>query len=781
MDGELDLHALLRSYLPDWPADAGESDPARALLEASTPLFERTDALIGRMMEKHRAVFLDMLAGENQPGRPACGWVRLLPAPDAATRVLPAGTRFVAETGGTVETAHAVCLSANRIERIELVEPAKSLRLTVPAMEDGSFPSLCPGDRAAGQSRQTVWRAVFADGFFAGAPFLLRPAPVCGEPCEWTLQSADGTETLLAKPEEGGVCLSPVDQNVGHAGETIVEGNIPASFRVSAEPCAAVLPACERPPDAVLVEENPADGDDFMPFGDRLQLESCCYLACDALFGRVSSVIEAGFALSLSERAFGMELLDQTEPEYRLVMRRMPEQYKPPVYHAVPQQVVWEYWNGQVWTALPGCERQTGLFAQAGAERARLKFSAPKDWERIELQGRNAFWLRLRLKRADDCYGLPCRQMVPRVRGLTFRAGELLLEPRETRLDGDGALDGLPTTRPPVMYWKLACADPIQLLWCVEDAAEEACSTPQWEYGLADGSFRPLAMADGTGGLRRTGTLAPSFPAAFARSLHFGESGFWLRVWNPPQTRGALYSHAVWARAEQMGDVPAGALQPWEQVEGLAGAAILGAFGGDTPPETDEQARRRAGHGLYHQFRAVTAEDVSILLRDAFREVAFVTCGHTDLGALRVAVLLRDNRQTVFEQIRERMERFLKDRLPLGVGRTEITEPDQAKVCAAVAVAGIAPQDWPMAEADLQQAFEAYLDPLTGGGGGGWPLGVRPTERQVADRLDQALRKAGGWVETCRLFVEEPEAGQTWCAVAAGELYARRCEEKGAE
>lgn len=135
MNGEQDLHALLRSYLPDWLVDAGEGDPARALLEASAPLFERTDALIGRMMEKHRAVFLDMLAGENQPGRPACGWVRLLPAPDAPPRVLPAGTRFVAETGGTVETADAVCLSANRIERIELVEPAKSLRLTVPSAD----------------------------------------------------------------------------------------------------------------------------------------------------------------------------------------------------------------------------------------------------------------------------------------------------------------------------------------------------------------------------------------------------------------------------------------------------------------------------------------------------------------------------------------------------------------------------------------------------------------------------------------------------------------------
>ena len=782
MDGEQILRALIRSYMPDWDFDAREDDPAWALLCASLPLFAHTDALMQRMMEKHRAVFLDLFGCENRPGQPAGGWVQLLPAPDAPPVLLPAGTRFAAENGCAVQTARPVWLSDNRLEQIVLVEPASSLRQVVPHAADGSFPVLCPGDCAAGEEQRVVWQAVFADGFFSGAPVQLRPAPVLGDGCVWTLQSADGSETLAAKQTDAGVALSPLRQSAGHAGEIRIEASCPSGGgAVGSQQCQVVLPACECPPDAVVVEELPADGDDFAPFGDRLQLESCCYMACDTLLGRAAAVIDAAFSVSFTERTFGMELLDQPEPEYRLVMRHMPASYKPPMYHAVPQQAVWEYWNGQDWNLLPGCERLSGLFAQARTERVGLRFTTPVDWARAEVQGRAAFWLRLRLKRADDCYGLPCRQMVPRIQNLTFRADEALLQPQQTRLSGQDALDGLTADQPPAAYFKLSSAGPMQLLWRAEHEDEDRSAVRRWEYGAADGGFYPLAATDETVGLRCTGTLTLDFPAAFARSQHFGQNGFWLRVWNPPRRQGALYCHAVWAQAEQMDCVPEGGLQPWRQTEGLSGAVLLGAFGGGLPPETDEQTRLRAAHGLVHRSRAVTADDLSLLLRDAFREIASVACARTETGTLRVAVLLRDGRPPVWQQAREHMERFLAAHLPLGVGPVRITAPDLAVVHASVSVAGVAEQDWPAAKLRLEQDFCAYLNPLTGGAGQGWPLGVLPTARQLEARLNEALRETDGWVESCRLFTERPEGGQAWCRVAAGRLYAALCERKGAE
>ena len=62
--------------------------------------------------------------------------------------------------------------------------------------------------------------------------------------------------------------------------------------------------------------------------------------------------------------------------------------------------VAWEYWDGSAWTAIPGLtDGTTNLLATAGTNN--VNFTPPGDWARTTVNGKDAYWIRLRCTTAN--------------------------------------------------------------------------------------------------------------------------------------------------------------------------------------------------------------------------------------------------------------------------------------------------------------------------------------------------------------------------------------------
>lgn len=747
--------ALCAAFLPDWRgADSPETDIAAALLRAYLPLWARTGTLVERMPEKQADYLFGLFGCTARPGQGARGMLRLLPAPDAAPCRLAAGTKFADETGVQFTLDQPALLSANFVRQVVGTAPRQGRRADWTPRGDGAWPVLNFGEGAGVPAPPCVLSLNFADGFFCAGSFALQKRDLPDD-AAWTLRRDGQSVPLEAAAAQGALVLHlPVGEAPAFDGPCAIEARWPVNGGVRrALPNELALPAVTRPAEQVWNDEQPADRDDFLPFGERLQPEACCLIACDELLGREGAVITLSGQLSYEQTAWGMELLDAAPPAYRLIMRRLPDSAARTVCHAAVQAVAWEYWDGTVWLPLPdSAALATALAAPAG--RLQVRFRRPPGWQRCVWQGQSAFWLRLRLLRADGCFSLPCLHTVPRLRALTLWADGASLFPVQTALAGADALDGAEVEDPPAAFFRFASGAPVRL-W-LEGAPEKT----SFFYAAAS-TFCPLA-AQMTG----DGVVTLDFPPDFAQSTHFGTPGYWVRAEGLDGCTVSLVCHPATACAET-GTARAGAaLRPWEEIPGVQGAEVVRDFAAAIPPETPGALGRRAHHLLFHGDRAVTAADIALLLRDEFPPCADARSAFEPDGVLRIAVLFRTPGQYGHAETLARMRTFLAGRLPVGLGaRWRLTLPDWAPLNLCLTVAGLPAGAAPGLQKACDDALARLLAPLADGGR--W--GEFPARARLEAVFSGVAAGQGAVLVRCE---QEPptESGGAWSLPAAGVL-----------
>ncbi|MFJ4972817.1 MULTISPECIES: putative baseplate assembly protein [unclassified Streptomyces] len=417
--------------------------------------------------------------------------------------------------------------------------------------------------------------------------------------------------------------------------------------------------------------------------------------------------------------------------------------------------LVWEAWDGSVWTTCEVSTDETGGLNRSG----NIVVHVPGAHDTAVLGGRTAAWLRARVTEPED--GLPGYTSSPVVHGLstvtvgaTVTATHVEVVDREYLDDAEG-VPGQRFTVPrgPVLapygdpYVEVAPRgdEPVWEVWSrVDDFAD---SGPEDRHFVLDAvacevQFGP-AVREPDGSLRQYGAVLPDGATVRLRGFAVGGG--------------------------QRGNVPAGAVRSLlSSLPFVAGVENRAPARGGADGETLAQAVARGPLMLRSINRAVTAEDFESLARQAAPELARVRCTPDDRpGGVRLLVVpaappgerVRLEHlvpvQKTLDTVAARLEEV---RL---VGTSVVIEPPLYRgvtVVSRITAHHRATGD--RVRKDAEEALYRFLDPLPGGGpqGGGWPFG-RPV--QVGEIFALLQRVPGvDLVDDVRLFAANPVTGE---------------------
>ena len=159
------------------------------------------------------------------------------------------------------------------------------------------------------------------------------------------------------------------------------------------------------------------------------------------------------------------------------------------------------------------------------------------------------------------------------------------------------------------------------------------------------------------------------------------------------------------------------------------------AASGGAPVELMPALEGRAARRLRHRDRAVAAADYAWLAREASPEIARAAAlpvtgpaGTVQPGWVSLVLVpqSRDPRPIPSQELRRRVQDYLKARAPIGIGRRlRLVDPDYEDVAVMADVTVRDAGEASAVEARLRERLDRFLHALDGGSDGtGWPFGA---------------------------------------------------------
>jgi hypothetical protein len=395
------------------------------------------------------------------------------------------------------------------------------------------------------------------------------------------------------------------------------------------------------------------------------------------------------------------------------------------------QRVVWEYYNGREWKALPVTDGTKNM-AQAGF----IDFVGPDDMAACLKFAEERFWVRARLEMGG--YIKPPR--IRRILQNTVQAANMRTIYNE-RLGGS---DGSPLQTFTLLHGPLLDGEVIEVREWEEPKEEDVAD-------LGPGAVRPTG--DPEGGYfvryRAVESFFESGPKSrhyvrdpLTRTIHFGDG---IKGMVPPAARQTQYGRdTIFAREYKVG----GGVRGNVNVRTLtnitrAVAYIQGCYNalpavGGADPETVEQLKERAPLQIKTQNRAVTKEDFETL---ALRSSTSIARAHAissleHEGHVQLIIIPRgDDRSTDLTrklvpppELCRYVKNYLDERRLLTTV-LDVTKPSFVEVSIKVTLIRRTVGQSDKLRAEIEGRLRRYLHPLTGGKDGkGWPFG-RPVYR----------------------------------------------------
>ncbi|MCR2802447.1 baseplate J/gp47 family protein [Paenibacillus soyae] len=335
-------------------------------------------------------------------------------------------------------------------------------------------------------------------------------------------------------------------------------------------------------PDGLYFNDLELMPEGFYPFGEHFVPYSVFYLSCEEAFSKRRSKLE----LTFSAIAKGNRLRMAPDPEikWKMLMRTYEFEEKDPPRVRI-RQVLWEYWNGSNWNALPGGEQYGEFFADLPEEHPRsfaISFQCPDDMTQTFVNGTYQYWIRARVIQTDPIIAPVVQYMSPWLANpkLSYAtSSQVVFEPDNvfTRNNADNrdrslsASEGISVFKP---FEPIPSDDPstylgfdsppakgplrlhIELLQ--RYAAEQDGVWLEWEaLCWENGRFAwtPLKVTDGTSGFGVSGDWMWAGPATMVPVRLFGHERYWIRVVNRDRRlseaypnhpiAGSLYMNAV--------------------------------------------------------------------------------------------------------------------------------------------------------------------------------------------------------------------------------------------
>lgn len=783
----------IRSYLPQWRYDAEGGEPESAVLLAAAELIGESRARLARLPQKHELAFLQ--GWELTPLDPdpmyACA---SLTAPEGAM-VRKGKELYMSGDGARLwQTAEDTRAEPARPAEQFLTGGGKVIPLLLPTPES---PARLFDFRPEGLPGPEI-RFSHPDAFSSqngcqvelimpqASPRLL--ALLCGGgPVCWSLVRSSGDGVPLPAPERAGSGLRfrlPAISDAPALHVRLPSAGLPA------EPIGPVSIRTQRrelPPDLAWDGDGPCTGERWLPFGEAPEVWRTCCLSCPDALALRGARLTIRFTLSIRERTDLLPGMER-EPEYRPIMRRLPAP-PPPIRDVWADQVLWEYWNGRVWSPIPGTEAYAGRFApqEKGAVRIEASFRWPEDAGPCEIGGQTRLWLRWRIGRAENCGWLPRRCHAPEITGLRFSA---LLEDAPASLSVRGQTDDgfhppessrsplLKSITPGGSCWWLGFDRPpsgqlMRLYLSLQNRVPGGRLTA-WEI-TEGGREHSLTLEDGTDGLSHSGVMTIS-DIQGQWSARFGLRRWWLclrddsgRLAQGRQFPRLLNIACGAALLQAENGEPCRKDEPLSPLRGgtLRAVTLTEGFGGSAG-EDQTALLRRARALRHHLDRCVSAADVNELICTRLRDVLRTRCVREG-DTLYVAALMRDVtcHEAAFALRKEPIRRLLErhSALPALGLKIAVREPVFYPVSAMV---WLRPTEDAPAETVRRMACEAlerFLNPAEGHfHGAGWRIGTLPTEMETQNYLQAALPDTA--IVKMLLTAAAPDGRELDCAQA---------------
>ena len=757
----------IRSYLPQWRYDPESGEIESAVLLTAAEMIEDSRTRLARLPQKHELAFLRGWELAPLEAEPMCVYASLT-APEGG--FVGAGTELYMSGDGAKlwRTAEDTQAEPSRLTDQFLTGGGKVIPLRAPTPEQPSRlfdlqPEGLPGPEARFSHPDTLSSRHGCQVELAipqAPPRLL--ALLCGDSVRWRLESSSGDAVPLDSPErtEKGLCFSLPAMPDAQA----LYVRLPAAG-LPADPIGPVSVRTERrelPLDLAWDGDGPCTGTSWLPFGEIPDIwRTCCLFCPDALTLR-GARLTVRFTLSMRKREDTLPGMEQA-PEYRPIMRRLPPP-PPPVREVRADQVLWEYWNGRVWTLIPGTEAYTGSFSNQENAPALLevRFRWPEDAAPCEEGGQTGLWLRWRVGRVENSGWLPRRCYAPEITDLRFSA---LLEDAPVAVSVRDRTEELfhPLDDPRLPLFQPIAADkscwwlgfdrppsgPLMRLYLSLLYRVPGGQLSAWEIA-EDGRERPLTLEDGTGGLSHSGVITLN-DIQGRWSVRFGLRRWWLCLRDDSARLSAgrrfprlaaLDCGAV--RLQSDGEAPCRKGEPLSPLRGgtLRAVTLTEGFGG-TAEEQQVDLLRRARALRHHWGRCVSAGDAEELICTRLRDVLRIRCVREG-DTLSVAALMRDVscHAAAFALRKDEIRRLLERESALpGLGlRIAVREPVFYPVNAMVWLRPAEELPVETVRRRVCEALDRFFHPAAGHfQGQGWRIGSLPNEMEARNYLQACL------------------------------------------
>jgi hypothetical protein len=412
-----DLNAALARRLPDWPAQPPQRGAAAALMAIVARYGEIIVERLNQAPQARLISLLNLLGASRMPPQAARTLVTFRLSPRAATDVLvPKGTQIAAAATAdrpqpvVFETEEDIVVSALKLDHAALKDPASDAWSDFRPLVDASADALGPASLDTGKLPAGHVLYLGDDSFFGPLPvdkltlhFDLPDNPRrAAQAVVWAL--LDGAKTVRLTPEADDTASftrsgKVVFRRLPASNSATIGGS--AAYWIF---CATVAPfggdleirALTLDREIRMVDQKAAAAllaagfsmvpldvtKDFAPFGERPDFNATFYLALDATLAIAGMGVRIAF--DLTNPAGG------TSPK--------------PAAVAHDAVVLWEVWDGQVWT-LAGKANSSGETSAAEFSDSTWAFTRPgqvmirlaKPLPRLSLNGVNAAWVRARL------------------------------------------------------------------------------------------------------------------------------------------------------------------------------------------------------------------------------------------------------------------------------------------------------------------------------------------------------------------------------------------------
>lgn len=392
-------------------------------------------------------------------------------------------------------------------------------------------------------------------------------------------------------------------------------------------------------PGLCLTDEGTADLSCVRPFGRVLNEASCCYFACDgATAGREGKIV-----LKFTEGFETEEKLPETpSKEHERLYRKYPwMRPEETVREWRAQDTVWEYFNGNLWHALPeSAVWNTGCDPEKTGERV-FQWTRPRDMQPCAVEGEVHFYLRLRLISVYNAYAAYYHKYVPVMRNVRFETEERILRP---------VMRALPES---------AKGREMKLYLGFDEKV-----TPQnsWYTGKEHMSFTREQIK--------------------GQGVRYGKEAFWVEVGeDEAKNWEVLMPNFVEILQEKDPDdsdsaylkIPAAAdfSVETDNMEVLDAVSVSDSrYDGGGPPIEEKMRAEAAKHYFSHFGRLVTLHDMDLMLQERYPFLRARSCSlREDTGELQVALEMDSSFQArtegLFMEIREWLQEAVSRTGPL--------------------------------------------------------------------------------------------------------------------